>query len=70
MAHHRDPRAVLDIPDEGVTPSRDNQINVLIQGQERSYFSSGLNRLNILFRNSSLRDTSQDCGRQEQGRSI
>jgi hypothetical protein len=45
MAHHRYPRIMLDLAHEGVTPARDDQIDVSILGEQRSHFGARLDGL-------------------------
>ena len=47
VAHDWDSGVVLYALHETVTPSWDDQINVLVEGEERRYFCPGLNRLDV-----------------------
>ena len=54
VSHDGDPRAVLNAPYEGVAPSWNDQINILVQLQERRDFRPCLDRLDVPFRNLGL----------------
>ena len=40
MAHHRDPRSILNTLDETVATARDDEIDIAILSEERSDFIS------------------------------
>ena len=66
VAHDRYARVVLDISDEGITPSRDDEIDVLVQGKKRGDLRTCLYSLDVGARYLSLRESSLNGLRQQQ----
>lgn len=50
MSHHRYPCAILDVPDQAVTPPWDDEIDVLVQVEQRGHLRPRLYRLDICAR--------------------
>lgn len=48
MSHDRYPRSILDASHEGITPTRNDQINVPVQCEEGSYLLSCMYSLDVV----------------------
>ncbi len=48
MPHDRDARVVLDVADEAVAPTWDDQVDVLVQLKECGDLCSGLDGLDVV----------------------
>ena len=60
MPHHRDARAVLDVLDQRVAPARDDEVDVLVAGEQRRDFAARLDRLDVCRGEGGLREAGAD----------
>ena len=68
MAHNRYPCTILDVLHQSVAPPWDDEVNVLVEVEQGRYFRTGLDGLDVGFRECSFGETACYCTGEEGGR--